>query len=155
MAKPPGRVREVLKVDRKTFFNPSGWFDYSTIAAINVLIIDVIRSAFFLPKSDIKVEPETFEQSVKRQNLSEKALKEAHQSYKNFAYAFCAIGIADFIYTLYLLFFHFSILGFMLGVSTSLLFFGQAFRFDFWAFQIHKRKLGLTIADWKKNLLGK
>ncbi len=155
MANGRKHVRDALKIDRKTFFNPSGWFDYQSIADLNATIIDIIRSTFFLPKPDPNAKPETFERAMKRQGISEAALAETKKTYKNFSYVFCLLGIIDLLYTFYLLFFHFSILGFLLGISTSLLFFGQAFRFDFWAYQIEKRKLGVTFAEWKRHLLGK
>lgn len=147
-------IKKVIKVDRKTFFNPSGWFDLQTIVDLNTTIMDVLRATFYLPKPTPKKEQETFEEAVKRQKLTKKDLEQTHSTYKTFAVLFAILGIIDFCYTFYLLFAHFSILGFILGIASTALFFGQAFRFDFWALQISKKKLGLTFHQWKDHYLG-
>lgn len=149
------RIKQVLKINRKTFFNPSAWFDWEAMRDLNVTIMDTIRTGFAIPKPDPNAPTETFAQSMKRQKLTEADIKSAYQTYKNFALGFLVLGTLDLLYTLYLLFFQFSILGFLLGAATTALFFGQAFRFDFWAFQIHKRKLGVTVEEWKQHILGK
>lgn len=154
MSRARDRLRQIVKVDRKTFFNPAGWFDYQTLIDLNTTIMDVIRAAFFLPKPTPKKDQETFEEAVKRQHLTKTDLQSAYTHYKTFAVLFLILGILDLGYTFYLLFAHFSFLGFVLGAVSTALFFGQAFRFDFWAFQISKRKLGLTFNQWKNHYLG-
>ena len=154
MARAREALKKVLKVDRKTFFNPSGWFDLQTLIDLNTTIMDVLRAAFYLPKPTPKKQQETFEEAVKRQHLTKADLQSAQSSYKTFAVLFFILGILDLFYTFYLLFAHFSFLGFILGIVTTALFFGQAFRFDFWAFQMSKKKLGLTFTQWKNHYLG-
>lgn len=146
-------LRKIFKIDRKTFFNPSGWVDADSIESLNRTIIDVARGSFLLPKPD-QIKSESFEQAMKRQGLTKKDVEQAGSNYQIFAYLFVALGLVDFIYTMYLVIAHFSILGFILGAATTALFFGQAFRFDFWAFQIKRKKLGTTFAEWKQYRLG-
>jgi hypothetical protein len=155
MANGRSRLRSVFTVNRKTFFNPSGWIDYAALVDLNRTIADVIRNAFFLPKPDPDAKSETFAAAMKRQGLTEADIKNSRDTYKAFAIVFCILGFADLAYTFYLLVVHFSILGFVLGLATTALFFGQAFRFDFWAFQLSRRRLGLSVADWWSHLKGK
>jgi intracellular multiplication protein IcmV len=45
---------------------------------------------------------------------------------------------------------HYSLAGFFLLLTVTALLFANAFRFHFWAFQISQRKLGCTLAEWRR-----
>lgn len=140
-------IKDIFKVSRKTFFNPTEWIDLQAIRFQNMTFWAVIKALITPEKAEIK---ETFEQAMQRMGLNEEDLKEAQQSYASYALFFllCAIGIAAFSF--YLLFVHRTVQGWLLGLATAGLSLVQAFRFDFWSFQIKHRKLGCTFAEWKQ-----
>lgn len=143
-------VKDVLKVTRKTFFNPSAWVDARGIAYQHNAIMDIIKSMF---RRNLPERSETFEQAMKRQNLTDKDIQNGIATYRALAFVFLLFGVALIAYTIFLLV-HSTPLGGLLAFAASALFFAQAFRFDFWAFQMRERKLGLRFADWKRYYLG-
>ncbi len=144
-------VRDIFKVKVKTFLNPSGWLDLESLIAYNRTLWDVLRGLFMPPKP---VREETFEQAIKRFGLTEADVKERIKNYRLFALIFLIFGLVLFAYSFYLLFRHGTFLGWLLGIAVTTLFFSQAFRYDFWAFQLKRRQLGATFAEWKRSILG-
>jgi intracellular multiplication protein IcmV len=144
-------ARDVLKVSRKTFFNPSAWLGWD-------LLKDQTRYLWGSVKEVLTPEQaareETFEAAMVRLELTEDDVKSALVSYRYYTILFVLLGVLTFAYSFYLLFRHGTFLGWLLGLAVTALFFSQAFRFDFWAFQIKRRKLGATFAEWKQNFLG-
>jgi intracellular multiplication protein IcmV len=142
-------VRDVLKVSRKTFVNPSAWLGVdgikSTFSAVVALVIGVFR------RPEVG-EPETFEEAMQRREVTEDDIKSMITNYLTYAYLFVCCGVATVVFAFYLLFFHFTLSGWLLAMASSALFFAQAFKFHFWAFQLQQRKLGCTFAEWKQSL---
>lgn len=145
-------VRDMFRITRRTFFNPVGWIDFNTLSTQNRTIWTVLRGLFTTPRP---VREETFEQAMERLKISESDVKQIAKTYRWYAITFSFLGLVVLIYAFYLLFHNATIAGFLLGLAAAALFFSQAFKFDFWSFQMRKRKLGLTYAQWKKNLIGK
>lgn len=144
-------LRDLFKVSRKTFFNPSAWVDYGAIKEQNRTIYSSIRNLFRPAQADRE---ETFEQALTRLNLTENDIAETHKAYRRYAVLFFFITLLVFIYSFFLLFRYGAIFDFLIGLSVTALLAVQAFRYDFWALQIRKRTLGLTFQDWKKEILG-
>ncbi len=144
-------IRDIFKVSRKTFFNPSGWIDLDSIKQQNSALWSVLRGLFSLPKPQKK---ETFEEAMTRLNLTEKEVKHRGQLYRYYAIAFAILGIFTLLYSFYHLFINFYFISWLLGTSVAGIFFAQAFRYDFWSFQIRKRKLGATFTEWKRAYMG-
>jgi hypothetical protein len=144
-------VRDIFKVSRKTFFNPAAWIDIDGIVDQTVAIKSVLKNAFTAPAPGV---PESFEEVVKRQGLSEKDIKDGAATYKALAIVFFLLGLLAFVYSFYVLIKHGTVLGFLLSLSVTGLLGAQAFRYDFWAMQMQNRKLGMTIKDWKRQYLG-
>lgn len=144
-------VRDVLKVSRKTFFNPSAWLGVDLIKEQHQVIWGFVKSLFTKPKP---TRTETFAEAMARLNLTEDDIQSAYSNYRYFALLFFGLGLLTFAYAFYLLFRHTTFTGWLLGLAVSALFMSQAFRFDFWAFQIKRRALGITFAEWKRNFLG-
>lgn len=144
-------VRDIFKVKFSTFLNPSGWLDLDSLIITNRTLWDVLRGLFTVPKVDRQ---ETFEQAMARYGLKEKDIKERISTYKRFALFFLAIALILVIYSFYLLIHKTTFLGWLLGMAVSTLFLAQAFRYDFWAFQLKQRKLGASFEEWKRSLLG-
>jgi hypothetical protein len=143
-------IRDIFKVSRKTFFNPTAWIGTESISAQNNVLWGVIKNITTAPAP---ATGESFEEAVKRQGLTEKDIHDGMLSYRALAVVFSLLGLGSFIYGVYLVFHFVSIAGFILAFSVSALFFAQAFRYDFWSLQMRRRHLGLTFADWKSQYL--
>jgi intracellular multiplication protein IcmV len=144
-------IRDIFKISRKTFFNPSGWTDWNYLKFQNKTVVDIIKTSATPEKP---VREETFEQAMQRLGLTEADVQTGAASYRLYAVIFFLIGVALFAYAFYLLFSHTSILGFVLGLATTGLCVVQAFKFDFWSFQMRRRQLGATFAEWQRSILG-
>jgi len=144
-------IRDVFKVSRKTFINPTAWIGTDFIKAEHNVIMRVLKSIFSRPTAERE---ETFEEACERFNLEEKDVASMRQRFKGYAWLFASLGLLVFLYGFFLLFRHFMLTGWLLAMGAAGLFFAQAFRFDFWALQLQKRQLGLRFRDWKQHILG-
>lgn len=142
-------IRDVFKISRKTFFNPVNWLDIPSLKSQNRTMFDVMRGLFTPAKG---AQPETFEEAMQRLNLSEADIMSTMAAYRRYAWLFFALGTISLLYAFHLLVNHFTWSGFLLGIGAAALFLSQAFKYDFWRFQMQQRKLGLTIADWRQHL---
>lgn len=144
-------IRDYFKVSRKTFVNPSGWVGWDSLKAQTSVLRDGLKSAFTVAKPQRE---ETFEEATKRLELTEDDIKNTIFNYRLTALSFLILAILAFAYAFFLLFRHGTITGWLLGFAVSALFGSQAFKYDFWAFQMRRRQLGLTFTDWKRSILG-
>jgi intracellular multiplication protein IcmV len=144
-------IRQIFKVSRKTFFNPSAWLDFDALKAQNKAMWGILKTLFIIPKPTGE---ETFEQAMQRQGLSETDIQVTINNYRWYTWLFLFLGVVVFVFAFYLLFYHGTLHGWLLAMAASALFFSQAFKYDFWAFQIRKRKLGCTFAEWKHDRFG-
>jgi hypothetical protein len=145
-------IKDIFKVSRKTFFNPSAWLGYTELKDHNRTLWDNLSGLFSVPQPPL-VE-ETFEQAMQRLGLSEEDVAHAAKNYRLYALGFFLIGLAVFLYSFFLLFSHGLFLGWLLALSAAILFWGNAFKYDFWSFQMRSRKLGVTFEEWKRSVLG-
>lgn len=144
-------IRDVVKISRKTFFNPKAWvgwdekkFEFSTI-------LSVLREMFAVPTP---AREETFEQALVRLQIEEESLQPLTKRYKNFAIFFMICSIVTFAYAFFLLFAHHALFAWLMALAIASFFLGQAFRYHFWHYQLTVRRLGVTFAEWKKALFG-
>jgi intracellular multiplication protein IcmV len=140
-------IRDIFKVSRKTFFNPSAWLDFEALKAYNLTIWNSIKGLFQSPATG---QTETFDEAVARLGLTEEDIEAAKRNYFVYAIIFVVLAVALLIFTIYLGFYHRTFHGVLLGLVTTALCAAQAFRFHFWYFQIKFRQLGLTFEEWKK-----
>jgi intracellular multiplication protein IcmV len=138
-------LKDIVKVSRKTFFNPSSWFGVGQVKSSTFFIWDVVKGIFYPPVAQQK---ETFEEAKKRLHLSDAEIDQNGQDYLLYALVFLLLGAFTFIFTCYLLFKHSSFSGFLLGLAVTGLFLSQAFKYHFLFFQIKHRKLGCTFDEW-------
>src|SRR5579883_3671419 len=131
-------VRDIFKVSRKTFFNPSAWLDVDSLSANSKNAWGIFKG-LFTPAT--VGEQETFDEAMRRRDISEEEVKQLEQNYFAYAFFFATLGVILIIYGFYLLFHHNTFHGWILALAASTLFFAQAFRFHFWHFQIKHRKL--------------
>ncbi len=144
-------VRDIFKVTRKTFFNPAAWMDYDALVAQNKTIWAIISGII---RRRPPGEPETFEQLVQRQGLTEKNIEDAAGTYRALAFVFLLLAVSSLSYAIFLVFNKGSLTGCILALAVMALFGAQMFKYDFWALQMRRRQLGLTFQDWKRQYLG-
>lgn len=134
-------------------FLPSGWLygEVEDLQNQNKTIFKIIKTLYAkrLPERE-----ESFEQAMKRLNLTEEYVKRTASIYRLYAICFLILAIAIFGYGFYLLFAHLSFSGCLLAIASTGLCLAQAFRFDFWAYQMKVRRLGVTFNEWKQSILG-
>ncbi len=138
-------IKDIFKISRKTFFNPSGWLDVENLGLIFKTTWLITRRLF------IPAEPthqETFEEAVKRLNITEEDIEQKKKVYVFATCLFLIFGITAFLLSFYWLFVFHTFSGFLIGLATSSLFLVQAFRYNFWYFQTQHRKLGCTVDEW-------
>lgn len=144
-------LRDVFKISFKTFFNPLGWLDYENLKNKTLLIYNLIHDYYTIPVT--ATHKETFDQAMERLKLTKKAINQMHTQYRLIALFFAIIGFVLFGYAFYILFRYHFITGWLLGIAASCFSFSIAFKYDFWALQIKRRTLGLTLKDWKSHYL--
>lgn len=144
-------LRDLFKVSRRTFLNPTAWLDFDSLKMQNRTIWQVLSSIFTTPKPERQ---EDFASAMKRLKLSEADVTNAIKSYRHYALMFFGIGLLIFIYAFYLLFRYGELMGWLLAMAASALFFSQAFKYDFWSLQMKERRLGMTFKEWKASVLG-
>lgn len=141
-------IKDILKVNRKTFFAPFDWFGYRQVKETTLWIWATVRGLFFIPAEPAR--KETFEEAKVRLRLTEEDIKETEKDYYFYALLFLGCAIVAFIGGFILLVKFKTLSGFILALATTGIFLSQAFRNHFLYFQIHMRKLGCTYEEWKR-----
>ena len=140
-------LKDVFKVSRKTFFYPTAWLGYNELKRETKTTWDIIKDVTTPPEPTRK---ETFAQAMQRLKLTDADVENTAHQYTIYTWLFLFLGAGTFAASFFYLFYHGTFFGWILGLSTAALFFVQAFRFDFWLFQIRHRKLGCTFEEWKR-----
>lgn len=138
-------VKQVVKVNRKTFFNPRAWLGYDAIKDQNRAIWNSVRGLFIAATPTRK---ETFEQAMVRLDLTEESLKESQTNFQVFTWIFTSLGVFSFVASFVILLKYASLAGFVLAIAVTALMLSQAFQYSFWLFQLKNRKLGCTFEEW-------
>jgi intracellular multiplication protein IcmV len=142
-------LKDIFKINRKTFFAPGDWLGYNILRSQSVYIwtvIKIILGPFFaLPTAK---HAETFEEAVKRLSLTEEDIKSSENLYWFYAAGFGIIGLGITILAIIFLL-QGAFLGFLLALAVASLVLSQAFRYHFWYFQIKHHKLGCTFEEWR------
>lgn len=137
--------KDIFKFSRKTFFDPAGWLGANELSLYNRVIGNNLKSTFSTPKPQ---HTETFEQALQRLQVTETDLQNTAQAYHAYYLFFIILSLSSFLGGFYYLFAYRTLSGWILATTVSILFAAQAFRFNFWYFQIKQRKLGCTFIEW-------
>jgi intracellular multiplication protein IcmV len=144
-------IKDVFKVNRKTFFDPRTWLGYDFVKENTRTLWGAFRDVFS-PAKIAPLQGETFEEAVKRLALSEPTIHEIGQTYCGYAIFFLVLAIGVAAFSLYLLVDGY-LLDFFIGLAVTSLLLSQAFKNHFWYFQIKHRKLGCTFAEWRRGTI--
>ena len=139
-------VKDIFKVSFKTFINPAGWLGLNAVKQNTRTTWDLIKGLFIIPTPE---RAETFDEAVKRFNLTSADILEREKDYLFYAFIFLVLAVSLLAFGCYLLFVDRSFAGFVLGIAVAALFTSQAFRYHFWYFQMKQRKLGCTFDEWR------
>lgn len=145
-------IRDIFKVSRKTFFDPASWSNYNGMKDMNRSLFAMLGE-LFTPEKPLR--EETFEEAMARLALTPEEVEKRKTLFRQYTWIFFGLGVILFLYAFYLIIVHHTIAGFVLAFATSLLFLVQAFRFDFWAFQIHSQRLGVSFKEWRQHFFAK
>jgi intracellular multiplication protein IcmV len=138
-------IRDIFKVGRKTFINPTRWVGLDSIIRSTNSIVAITSDLFTLPEAGKK---ESFAQAAKRLKLGNRDITKTARFYLISSYVFFFPGVFAFIYGFYITFKYKVFAAVFLGLATSALFMAYAFRYNFCYFQIKHRKLGCTFKEW-------
>lgn len=138
-------LKDVLKVSRKTFFDPRGWLGFDTLKTSSLGLWAILKGLFSIAEPTRR---ETFAEAMQRLQLTEDDLQKTSQRYFSLTAIFIFLGVVTLLTSFYFLFHHETVAGWILAIATASIFFSQAFRYHFWFFQIKHRKLGCTLKEW-------
>lgn len=144
-------LKDAVKISRKTFFNPRGWFGYDLLKSHTQVIWGVLKNLFSPASAPRRVE--TFTQAMERLRLAEADIQQVAKNYFLYSLVFAAFGAIACGFSFYLLIHHGTAAGWILGLASSALCFVYSFRYHFWVFQIKQRKLGCTFKEWWRGKL--
>jgi intracellular multiplication protein IcmV len=141
-----------LKKGAKPFVDVQSWLNLDQLKNYGKSISDIGKSLFIPQKASRN---ETFEQAIRRFNLSEADLNKKAENLYNLSIIFCAIALCLLGYVIYLIITHASIMAVIVTLVLSSIILTKAFSYHFWVFQIKKRRLGCSLQEWfKEGLLG-
>lgn len=127
------------------------WMDSENLANTTRSVWNSLKTIFVVAKPQ---QQESFEAAILRLGLTENDLLQRKKEFTRLVFIFILIAIPVFIYGGYLLKVgspHGALLTFVLGLLSL----AQAFRYNFWIFQIKQRRLGCSFFEWFKiGLLG-
>lgn len=144
-------IRDVVKVSRKTFFDPKAWFGWNEVKLQSTAIFSILRDLFSI---STPAREETFEQAIARFNIAEEDVERIAKRYLHFTWFFVVCFLIVFAYAFFLLFTYHVFFAFLMALAVATFFLGQAFRFHFWHYQLSVRRLGVTYTEWKNVFLG-
>lgn len=128
-----------IRVDR--------WLGYDYIKYSIGQTIDSARTLFTPQKAE---RVETFEESLKRLNITEEELKRKEADFARLFVIHLLLAFMIFCYAIFL-FYKGNLGGGFMSICLITYPLSLAFRFHFWLFQIKNRKLGCSIKEWWNN----
>lgn len=138
--------KSALKNSVGSGLSPKKWIGFNQLKSDSTTLGRIFRGVFNRSKSEAE-KKETFEEAVKRLNLTEKEIQKRMKSAKELVIIFIGFGGLLFLYTIYQWTGGRVISGFIC-LTLSLLTFAYAFREHFNLFQMRNRRLGCTYKEW-------
>lgn len=127
-------------------FRPVQWLDYETIKRNFLYFQNHALALFKVKKSNHP--PETFEESIARQNLTPEHLKFQERRYLQVTWMFLAISASLFIYALVILFHYKNYLGAIMVTTFSLYSLIKAASYHIWVVQMREKRLGISLREY-------
>lgn len=132
------------KRKRRPFFDVPGWIGWDGITRHTDSLRQTAKKIFIpMPPETI----ETFEEATIRLNLTAEDIEKRSVSLRRLRCIFLGFSALIFGYACYELWTASVWLGCVIFAITGIPL-AQAFRYDFWYFQIKNRKLGCSLKEW-------
>lgn len=144
-------IKSFIKNNAKHGFNPKKWVGYDHIKHDAKVVGKLAKRAFSSGDAD-SIRKESFEEAMKRLNLSEKDIQERIKKAKDAVFIFLLMGGALLAYMVYQWVTGHFLSGFTCLIL-SLVVFVHAFREHFNAYQMRQRQLGCSYKAWLKSLV--
>ncbi len=147
--------KSVVKSSFVRGWNFKAWLGYDTIVHNGKTIKNLFVSAVSPGEKTEAAAPkkEKFEECIKRLNISEAALQKKIKASGQAALLYLLFALPVMGYTIYVLYAGFYLSGFVC-LMLSFLCLSRAFREHFNRFQMRRRKLGCTFAEWADDTFG-
>ena len=136
-----------LRFWTRFMFNVPRWIGWHDIKRNAVYIGNTYSSLY--TQETVSTLKETFEESIKRQHLTEDDIIRIQAQYFKRSLVYLCLWIAGVVYGFYFLY-KLNVGSFIIMLSLSSIFFVFWFREYFWYQQIKVRRLGLTLKEWMK-----
>lgn len=141
--------RRVVKKGLSGGLNPKRWLGYDQLKEDTASVGNIARSVFKREKNTER--KETFDDAVKRFNLTEEDIKKRMKTSKQLVALFLGMGGLLFAYFVYQCATGHILHSFICLVLTALILV-NAFREHFNLFQMRQRRLGCTYKEWVNSL---
>lgn len=138
------RMKTAVRGFGRTFLNVPGWLGVASLKEPTKELIKRNKHLYSTPTASNK---ETFDQAVKRLNLTENDLQQRLATLQWQALLSLAMALMVLVYTLYLFWIGDVAIG-LLSLGVTSLFFLRFLSSRFWITQIKQRRLGLSFSKW-------
>lgn len=139
-------VKNVIKKGLFSGLNMKRWIGLEQIKENGKTIGGLFKGLLGNKKAD-EVRKETFEESMRRFQMTEEDLQKRMQSAVRLV-TFCLIGSVAIIIYMFYLFYNAQIVASFVCMMLSVLLLAYAFREHFNLFQMKKRRLGCSVKEW-------
>lgn len=137
-------VKSTAKFFFKPFVNIHEWLGISQLIVMTRGLREGLQTTF---KVEPKHKDESFQEALKRLNISEADLQTNQQAFLRIALVMAGLSFMALIYVVYLFWQGFLMAG-LIALIVSLVMLVLAYRYHFWYFQIKNRKLGCSFKEW-------
>lgn len=131
----------------KPFIDIPRWIDAKALLQNGKTIVELAQKMFIPAKA---THTETFEEAIRRFNLTEERIQQRIKQFKLYTSIFFGCALLLLGYLIYLLIVS-AYMAFFATLGLMLLMLGQAFRYHFWVYQMTQRRLGCSFSEWFKN----
>ncbi len=144
-SKSPSRLNRLFN----RIFNYKAWGDFDRSKTIAMYFFNLIKK-LLIPQKIKKEDVKSFDEVVASMNLTEESIA---KNKKNLQLMYRVMLFAAFIFYAYAMyqFLYGGALGVVLSLALMFVCLALAFRYNFWYFQISKRKLGCSLKYWFVN----
>lgn len=129
------------------FFNFRAWADWDRSKAITQYFLGVFERLLIPKKLTLKRKAASFDTVVAKFNLNETELQARARGLLRLSYILSFMAFVLFCYTGYQIVYG-SLKAVLISLIEMIVAAVLAFRYHFWHFQIHQRKLGCSVKEW-------
>jgi intracellular multiplication protein IcmV len=126
-------------------FKVTSWMGLDQVKSIGRNVAGMGRQIFTPNQAEYT---ETFEEALVRLNITEAQLEQRRKEFTRLMIIYILVACALFTYSIYVIYAHKNIMGFIMSFAITLFALTHVFRYHFWIYQIKHKKLGCTLREW-------